>query len=119
MVVIILVLAFFAFSRNLVDLPLCPSAFLVDKPCPLCGTTRSVASIFNGNFLSAWSLNPIGYLVVFLLVRRVIVLCFTDYSFTRHLEGKIINTALLVFFFLFLAVRTVHLLLDHWIFVPV
>lgn len=32
-------------------------------PCPSCGTTRSVISLTKGNFIEAFDINPIGYIV--------------------------------------------------------
>ena len=32
-------------------------------PCPSCGSTRSIISLTKGNFVEAFDLNPIGYLV--------------------------------------------------------
>ena len=37
-------------------------------PCPSCGSTRSVASIFEGNFREAILLNPLGYVIFFSLL---------------------------------------------------
>lgn len=37
-------------------------------PCPSCGSTRSILQIVNGNFLEALSLNPLGYVLLLLLV---------------------------------------------------
>jgi hypothetical protein len=34
-------------------------------PCPSCGSTRAVFSIFKGEFLIALYLNPLGYLILF------------------------------------------------------
>lgn len=37
-------------------------------PCPSCGSTRSVISILQGNFIQAFNWNPLGFLLVFLLI---------------------------------------------------
>ena len=37
-------------------------------PCPSCGASRSIMSIMNGQFLHAAALNPIGYLLVAIMV---------------------------------------------------
>lgn len=39
---------------------LCPMKHITNIPCPSCGTTRSVISITQGNFLKAFQINPIG-----------------------------------------------------------
>lgn len=37
-------------------------------PCPSCGSTRSLASIFEGKFYQALNFNPIGYIIFFALI---------------------------------------------------
>ena len=37
-------------------------------PCPSCGTTRSVVYIINGEYESAFQYNPLGYIVLFIMV---------------------------------------------------
>ena len=41
---------------------------LTGIPCPSCGSTRSVASIFKGNLQQAILLNPLGYVIFFALL---------------------------------------------------
>ena len=43
---------------------LCPFRLVTGLPCPACGTTRAVGAMLSGDFESAWSLNPVGLLVV-------------------------------------------------------
>ena len=37
-------------------------------PCPSCGSTRSVLEILQGNFSTAFYLNPLGYLILCIAV---------------------------------------------------
>lgn len=37
-------------------------------PCPSCGSTRSIISLTKGNFVEAFNLNPIGYLVAIIML---------------------------------------------------
>ena len=37
-------------------------------PCPSCGTSRSVMLIMEGNYLGALKINPLGFLISFLLL---------------------------------------------------
>jgi hypothetical protein len=37
-------------------------------PCPSCGSTRSIISLTKGNFVEAFDLNPIGYIVAFIML---------------------------------------------------
>ena len=41
---------------------------LTNIPCPSCGSTRSVLSILHGNFIDAIYLNPIGLLLVIIMI---------------------------------------------------
>ena len=46
---------------------ICLIQFAFHVSCPTCGVTRGVSNIFHGNFLRAWTYNPLSYLVVILL----------------------------------------------------
>ena len=37
-------------------------------PCPSCGSTRSIISLTKGNFVEAFELNPIGYVVALIML---------------------------------------------------
>lgn len=37
-------------------------------PCPSCGSTRSIISLTKGNFVEAFDLNPIGYIVALIML---------------------------------------------------
>jgi hypothetical protein len=37
-------------------------------PCPSCGSTRSVISLTKGNFVEAWELNPLGYIIALIML---------------------------------------------------
>jgi len=108
--VIIAVFAYFSFSPRLVDVPLCPSAYFAAIPCPTCGTTRSVWHIFHGHFRQAWAFNPLGFLVVVILIRRVAVLSLNDYSISRFLNNDHIGIWLFTMFLLVGVLRGVGLL---------
>lgn len=43
---------------------MCPIRLLTGYPCPACGTTRSVGAILTGNFNLAWGLNPLGFVLI-------------------------------------------------------
>ena len=51
--------------------PTCPVRLLTGRPCPTCGTTRSVVAIISGDFGHAWELNPIGFVVVLAFAKRL------------------------------------------------
>ncbi|WP_255323803.1 DUF2752 domain-containing protein [Capnocytophaga stomatis] len=51
------------------------SKHITDIPCPSCGTTRSVVSFFEGNFVKSFYLNPLGILAsLFLLIAPLVLL---------------------------------------------
>ncbi len=37
-------------------------------PCPSCGSTRSVISLINGDFIGALNFNPLGYLIALIML---------------------------------------------------
>lgn len=41
---------------------------ITNIPCPSCGSTRSIISLIKGNFREALSINPIGFIVAFIMV---------------------------------------------------
>ena len=46
----------------------CLMKHITNIPCPSCGSTRSVISITKGNFVEAFDLNPIGYIVAIIML---------------------------------------------------
>ena len=40
---------------------------IINIPCPSCGSSRSVISLTKGDFIGALNINPIGYLVAFIM----------------------------------------------------
>jgi len=46
----------------------CMFKHFTNIPCPSCGSTRSALSVLKGNFSEALSLNPIGILLVLILI---------------------------------------------------
>ena len=36
-------------------------------PCPSCGSTRSILSLTKGNFIEAFSVNPMGFLIAIIM----------------------------------------------------
>lgn len=79
-------------------------------PCPSCGSTRSVMEIFHGNFLNATLTNPLGWiLIVMIIVFPVWIL--TDavkrkpqlYQTTQRFLEKLREPRVALFFILLLA----------------
>ncbi len=52
-------------SKENTGTTLCYSQWLYHFPCPTCGITRSIQSIFSAKWIDALYFNPLGYLAVF------------------------------------------------------
>lgn len=46
----------------------CLIKYTAGIPCPSCGSTRSILSITNGNFFEALAINPLGYIVITIML---------------------------------------------------
>ena len=53
---------------NKKSVEVCLMKHITNIPCPSCGSTRSVISITKGNFVEAFDLNPIGYVVAIIML---------------------------------------------------
>jgi hypothetical protein len=40
----------------------------INIPCPSCGSTRSILSLIRGDFNEALGLNPMGFLIIFIML---------------------------------------------------
>ncbi|MFO7871291.1 MAG: DUF2752 domain-containing protein [Kiritimatiellia bacterium] len=85
------------FSRILPDcLTACPFRTLTGNPCALCGLTRGLRALINGNVKEAVSLNPlcvpIAVLLFFEAVFRSTMLILSRY---REIPGRVIRLDLL------------------------
>jgi hypothetical protein len=59
---------FFVSNAKTNGITVCPIKTITGVPCPSCGTTRSVLSIIDGHFGEAILLNPLGYIVLALMI---------------------------------------------------
>lgn len=89
-------LAYNAFYAGNSGISVCHIKNLTGLPCPSCGITSSVTAILGGDFLAAWSNNPLGYLVLpalftisFLLIRDLLSKRTNSYSTFIRLEAFI------------------------------
>lgn len=46
---------------------ICIIKHMTNVPCPSCGSTRSVLSLSEGHFTEAFRINPMGYIVAFIM----------------------------------------------------
>lgn len=93
------ILIYFALSPRLFDIPFCPFHHLWGVSCPTCGTTRSLWSIMHGDVLSAWTFNPVGFVVLIVLARRVATLLWPETRLMKAITGDIPSLLLLGGFF--------------------
>ncbi len=47
---------------------ICVFRIVTGIPCPACGSTRAVVSIFKGDFYEAMYTNPLGFLIAFAML---------------------------------------------------
>ena len=53
-----------AVALLLLDVPLCPWAGLLGRPCPGCGLTRAALALLSGHFAAAWHFHPLIYVAL-------------------------------------------------------
>jgi hypothetical protein len=83
-------------------------------PCPSCGTTHSVVSIFHGMFLVALHYNPIGYIVAIMLI-IIPPWIITDLISGKETFFKFYKKTELVIRKKWIAIPSVLLILTIWI----
>jgi hypothetical protein len=62
---------YFSVTKNITEsksIEVCLIKQVTNIPCPSCGSTRSVISLIKGNFVEAFYLNPIGYIVALIML---------------------------------------------------
>lgn len=62
---------YFSMTKNFTEnksVEVCIIKHVTNIPCPSCGSTRSIISLTNGDFIGALNLNPIGYLVAIIML---------------------------------------------------
>lgn len=57
---------------------------ITNIPCPSCGSTRSVISILNGDFVQAFYMNPFGFIIFIQMLLIPILIC---YDFIKKKEA--------------------------------
>ncbi len=69
-------------THQQLGLPPCTLYHLTGRPCPSCGLTTSVSALFHGNLPLAWRANPLGFLIVAIVLG--VGLNSLQALFTRH-----------------------------------
>lgn len=55
-------------TRSTLSFEVCFIKHISNIPCPSCGSSRSVISIIQGNFLEALRINPLGYIISIIMI---------------------------------------------------
>ena len=76
-----LAISFYNNLSHRVEFGICFFKHVTNIPCPSCGSTRSILAFLNGNFLDALYWNPIGLLLIVIMVASPILIV---YDFLRR-----------------------------------
>ncbi len=97
--VIVFALILLAILPGLPGVKLCPVLVFSGHPCLTCGITRSVWSILHGNIIVAWDYNPLGFILLTVLIRRIFILLAPGSKFSALVDNPVANTSLMILFF--------------------
>ncbi len=61
----------------------CLFKHVTNVPCPSCGSTRSVLFLLNGDFISSLNLNPLGVIVLLIMIITPLWII-SDYLFKKE-----------------------------------
>jgi hypothetical protein len=83
-------------------------------PCPSCGSTRSVGALLNGEFTGAFYYNPLGYLILILMI---LLPAWIIYDIIRRKESFIRSYKMIESLFKkrYIAIPFILLILGNWI----
>jgi hypothetical protein len=101
-------------TNNSNEIGICIFKHVTTIPCPSCGSTRSILSLMHGQFLEAIYWNPIGLLLVIIIIASPIWIIF-DFAFKKNtlfLFYKKIETILSQ---KRIAIPAILLILTNWI----
>ncbi len=98
------------------SLPTCMWLSTFHSPCPGCGMTRSIASLWHGGFLASWKFHPLG---VFLFAGSFIGTIFEVSQLGNRvkssLEKRVVSAKFAIFLFaIYMGVWLIRLALSHW-----
>lgn len=89
----------FQFKYHIIDklsFRMCIFKKVTTIPCPSCGSTRSVLELFRGNVIEAISFNPLGLIIITILMVAPVWILFdlilkkdSLYAFYNEMEKKI------------------------------
>jgi len=109
---------FFNISKKLDDsaseTEVCMIKHITNIPCPSCGSTRSILSLFHGDFLKALYWNPLGF-VLFLMMIVLPIWIIYDYLKCKKSLLKFYNKTETMLRKKTIALPAIILLLMNWI----
>jgi hypothetical protein len=70
-------------NTNNNEIGVCLFKNLTNLPCPSCGSTRSIQSLFKGDFIDAMEINPLG---IILLLSLIIIPLWLFYDLVKRKE---------------------------------
>jgi hypothetical protein len=62
---------YFSITKNITEnksVEICFIKHLTNIPCPSCGATRSILTLTKGNLTEAFNINPMGFLIAFIML---------------------------------------------------
>ena len=93
------ILLVLAVLPSLPGITLCFYKLTTGHACITCGVTHSMWSILHGDFVSAWEFNPMGFIVVPVVIRRIIALAAPKLKLVTIIDNRAVNLALITLAF--------------------
>ncbi len=70
--------------NNINGITACAIKKITNIPCPSCGATRAVITLFKGNFYQSVCVNPFGIIIVLIMILAPLIILY-DYIFSKQL----------------------------------
>jgi hypothetical protein len=83
-------------------------------PCPSCGSTRSVFALLNGEFASAFYYNPLGYLILLLMITLPVWVVY-DHILGKESFIRSYKNIESLFKKYYIAIPSILLILGNWV----
>lgn len=96
------------------DLTLCLFKYFTNIPCPSCGSTRSVLSLLKGDFLGSLMWNPLGLILMAIMVISPGLILY-DVLLKKATLFNLFNKTELFLKRKWIAIPTILLVLLNWI----
>lgn len=85
---------YWSLNETQTEIEVCFVKNITSIPCPSCGSTRSIVSLLNGDFVGAITMNPLGYIVALIMFVSPLWILFdilykrnTLFTFYRKIES--------------------------------